>query len=636
MGLMDQPTAFFGGGRIIKGDIELTGDLLQDPIRIGLNAQTLPDTMAIGINADATGTKSIAIGRDSIANNQNNTALGREAEATGGDATALGNETTAPSRWNTVIGYGAGADEDTVGLEPNGENVVLVGRKSQASGNNAVAIGEISRANGDNSTAIGRGTQAFADNSSVFGQGSVAGGTGTTVVGQGVTVNTNDSTSVGKGVNITGSSATAVGVGAEASADNATAIGDGASAQESSSVAIGQGSTVSFPSAISFGDRDISLQNSRSILYPVNSGSQTLVDLPVDDTISAGVRQEFTFDIGGEPIFVVRAESDGSGGIQNAVGEIKGSFGLDGDTNQVDDVITGDISIQDSSGTEQIGLDATVTPVKIDLHNNRLLNFGIRSGEDITYPDDTGAERLVNFNVTSVPTAGTEMSYSFAVDDTDIAKVFAEANGSGGIQNPLFIFLEDLDVNSNDIIDGGTTIWDAANNYIPQERLENDSLTLSAGNGLTSGGLVSLGGSTSIGVATNGIQLDEIDESIAPDWSGNHIFGGGVEIGTLETTEDPGASVLVDAPITSTPSQGSQQSYSFQVGGVNAMRVYGEADGSGGVQNVSVAMDELRVDTVNTKISSSIDFSIRGTRRGNLDSSGNLDIEGQLTEGAAL
>jgi Hep_Hag. len=501
---------------VIRGDIELVGDLIQDPVRIGLNADTLPDTVGIGRNVVATGTDSTATGTGAIANNGRTVAYGKGAEATGQDATAIGTETTAPSNWNTVIGYDAGSSF-------NGENVVLVGRKSEARGDDTVAIGEDATANGNQSTVVGKATRAVEDNASAFGQASEALGENTTVVGRGVTVDTSDSTSVGVGVNVTGVGATVVGVNGEATADNATALGNGAVAQGTGSIAIGQGTTVSLASAIGFGDRDIALQNTRSVLYPTNAGAQTLANIPVDDTVSAGVRQEFTFDIGGESIFVVRAETDGTGGIQNAVGEIKGSFALEGDTNQVDDIITGDISIQDPSGNEQVGLDATSTPVEIDLHNNRLLNFGIRSGEDITYPDDSGVEQLVDFNVSSASGLGDEMSYSFAVNDSGIAKIFAEADGSGGIQNQEFRLLENINVNSNDLVDGSNTIWDSGNGYIPLSALESDTVSLSAGTGISGGGDFSLGGSAV------SISLTNTDVTINGQ---NGLNGGTVSLGS--------------------------------------------------------------------------------------------------------
>lgn len=618
---MDQPTAYFGGGRVIRGNVEVIGDLIQDPVRIGLNATTLPDTVGIGRNVDASGSDSTATGTGAIANNDRTSAYGKGSEATGRDATALGTETTAPSNWNTVIGYDAGSDF-------NGENVVLVGRKSEARGDDTVAIGEIATANGDRSTAVGRETRATENNASAFGQASEALGTSTTVVGQGVTVDTDNSTSVGVGVNVTGSGATVVGVNGEATADNATALGNGAVAEGAGAIAIGENTTVSLDSAIGFGDRDIALQNARSILYPTNAGSQTLVDLPVDNTVSQGVRQEFTFDIGGEPIFVIRAEADGNGGIQNAVGEIKGSFGLEGDTNQVDDVITGDISIQDPSGTEQIGLDATSTPVKIDLHNNRLLNFGIRSGEDITYPDDTGTETLVNFNVTSGPSAGTEMSYAFAVDDTAVAKIFSEANGSGGIQNPEFRLLENIDVNSNDIVDSGTTIWDTNNNYIPQGRLQNTSVTV-AGNS------VSLGGSTNVQLSDlseltvpNDTSLgvggsddftftydSSTDELVLADDTGIELirqpkqgptqFIQGADIGSVEAPTDT-FSQVINASVTSALNSGDNVGYTFAIDNQSIVNVRAEADGGGGIQNKKAEVN------------------------------GDLDVSGNITEGATL
>jgi hypothetical protein len=558
MGLMDQPTAFFGGGRIIKGDIELTGDLLQDPIRIGLNAQTLSDTMAIGINADATGTKSIAIGRDSIANNQNNTALGREAEATGGDATALGNETTAPSRWNTVIGYEAGADEDTVGLEPNGENVVLVGRKSQASGDNAVAIGEISRANGNNSTAVGRGTQAFGDDSSVFGQGSVINGIGSTIVGQGVTVNVSDATAVGTDVTVSADGATGIGRGTTTTAENSTAIGNGAEANGVNAVAIGTGSVADRDNVYSFGDRDVNLPTGRSFIYPEDAGSQTIVNIPVTDAPAAGTAQEYKFEVAGESIFEVAAEADGVGGIQNKVARIRGSFDIRGGNDSLADIVSGDISIVDQEGTEQVGLDATSDPVIIDLHNNRVNNFGLQNGESITYAPDAGAQRLANIN-TDGASENSEESISIGINENNIFKAYGEADGVGGVKNLQLRFIEEANVNGNDIRDGANTIWDSVNSEVPNSAmatilnstLNNSTINVTAGNGLDgpSATDISLGGSFTFDISTDGIQLDEIDQSIAPTWTSKHEFQSGLDLSNSATTIDMGeVSSIVNLP----------------------------------------------------------------------------------------
>ena len=56
----------------------------------------------------------------------------------------------------------------------------------------------------------------------------------------------------------------------------------------------------------------------------------------------------------------------------------------------------------------------------------------------LSLSEDSGAVTLINMPVSATPTAGDEMSYSMSVDSNVIAKVYAEADGSGGIQNPAF------------------------------------------------------------------------------------------------------------------------------------------------------------------------------------------------------
>lgn len=504
---MEQPTNFFGGGFRIKGNIQLTGNIIQEPIRIGENAKTLDNTIAIGKTATATGGESVSIGKNSDALKQHSTAFGEEAQALAQDTTAIGNETTAPANWNTVVGYDAGSLQ-------NGENVVLIGRKSEGQGNDVVSIGENARANGNQATAVGKATSALGDNSSVFGQGSSATSSGTTVVGQNVTVNAQDATSIGTNVSVSGKSATGVGNGVIASGQKSTALGNGAEATGLNSLAIGTDSTANRDNTFSFGDRNINLPISKSLLYPTNAGIQTLANLPVDDTVSEGVRQEYSFDIGGESIFIVRAEANGSGGIKNITGRLNGSFSLQGAKNQVEDVITGDISIQDGSGTEQIGLDATVSPVKIDLHNNPIRNFRLRNGNDISYQDDPNTQSFIDFNVTSSSPVNTEHSYSFDAGGVPIFKIFSESNGSGGTKNHEFRAIEQFNVNGNTILDDNTstTIYDSSNNYIPRSTLEFTEISVNGSNGLD-GGSAALGNSLDISISGN-LSLDSDLEAI--------------------------------------------------------------------------------------------------------------------------
>jgi hypothetical protein len=81
-----------------------------------------------------------------------------------------------------------------------------------------------------------------------------------------------------------------------------------------------------------------------------------------------------------------------------------------------------------------------------------------------------------------------------------------------------------FDVNGNDIEDGTTTIWDASAGYIPQNRLQDDSVTVSAGTQLSGGGSVALGGSVTIDVddgPSSGLDADTLDgiQLADIDWS---------------------------------------------------------------------------------------------------------------------
>jgi len=53
--------------------------------------------------------------------------------------------------------------------------------------------------------------------------------------------------------------------------------------------------------------------------------------------------------------------------------------------------------------------------------------------------DDSGVVDLVDMGVTADPVAGTEQSLGLKIDGTLIAKAYAEADSSGGIQNTAFV-----------------------------------------------------------------------------------------------------------------------------------------------------------------------------------------------------
>ena len=99
-----------------------------------------------------------------------------------------------------------------------------------------------------------------------------------------------------------------------------------------------------------------------------------------------------------------------------------------------------------------------------------------------------------------------------------------------------------LVVHGDVLDDSSNLIYDQSNNWVPTARLESDSITITAGGGLSGGGSPSLGGSTSLSVDTGrGVELDtfqalQVDEDFSAVWTAEHTFGGGMDItgGTLD------------------------------------------------------------------------------------------------------
>lgn len=119
-----------------------------------------------------------------------------------------------------------------------------------------------------------------------------------------------------------------------------------------------------------------------------------------------------------------------------------------------------------------------------------------------------------------------QASGGFAIQDGDLAiedgNAITDASGNAHLQindgGPLGVGRA-LDLSDNDLVDGGTTVWDTAAGYVPQGRLENDALTVTAGTGLTGGGSVALGASTTLDV-----DLDSIaGENVTVDTTNNEL-----------------------------------------------------------------------------------------------------------------
>jgi hypothetical protein len=446
------------------------------------------DPIQIGRRADVVA-EGTGIGVDVVVENRNGVGIGRDAQSLGADATAIGTETRAPSNWNTVIGYQAGSVQ-------NGENVVAIGRKAEVEGNNGVAVGESARANADDVVAVGRDSAAL-----------------------------------------------------EA---DATALGRNATANAAGAIAIGQGTANAAPNSVGIGDRDYAVADGRGLQYPSGTGPQTLVSKPVDGTFPAGDPVGYDLEVGGTTVATVFAESDGAGGIQNPRLDVPVSLSVAGSTTEVDDVVTGDILVEDGGGNTQFRFDATVNPNVANFFDNNVTNFGVGDSEPIKFGDvddfniqfspgtgQNGALEIVdsqnsdvemkffvgggveyaNQSIETKLSEGGDFFKLVNAASSDDTRVFYDAGGvfnltvrDSSASTTRDILQIDpsqaaqLDVlgtlnfpsltgtptfSGHDHSEGGLT-------DVPNAGLVNDSVTVSSGIGLSSGGTVALGGSVTL------------------------------------------------------------------------------------------------------------------------------------------
>lgn len=142
--------------------------------------------------ATATGSDSIAIGKDSKASGNNNSlAIGHSAQATGNDgALAIGGDSKASGKSNIALGYQAQANKDfavAIGKGASAQqfnNAVAIGANSQANGATSLALGMGSKATGHDSYAIGYGSDSIGMTSIAFGRQSKARGDHDIVLGE--------------------------------------------------------------------------------------------------------------------------------------------------------------------------------------------------------------------------------------------------------------------------------------------------------------------------------------------------------------------------------------------------------------------------------------------------------------------
>lgn len=128
-------------------------------------AATGSDSIAIGKDSKATGNDGIALGNQAKAENKNTVAIGRESKASGESSIALGYQANADKQFTVAIGAGASSKHN---------NAVAIGKGSQALGATSLALVMGSKATGNDSYAIGWSSDSIGEMSMAFGRESKA------------------------------------------------------------------------------------------------------------------------------------------------------------------------------------------------------------------------------------------------------------------------------------------------------------------------------------------------------------------------------------------------------------------------------------------------------------------------------
>jgi hypothetical protein len=159
------------------------------------------------------------------------------------------------------------------------------------------------------------------------------------------------------------------------------------------------------------------------------------------------------------------------------------------------------------------------------------------------FTEDAGFVPAMDMSVSDAPDTGDQMSYAFKIDGATFLKMYAEADGSGGIQNTEIRAYKNIAPSLNNLYDLGTA-----------DRSWKDIYA----SGTFYGGEMVM--------------------------SGTSTFMGGIVTGAYEFTEDAGFVPAMDMSVSDGPSQFDQMSYTFNIDGIPFLKMFSEADGSGGIQ----------------------------------------------------
>ena len=204
------------------------------------------DSYAIGWGSEARATRTIAIGNRSNASSDDGISLGSNTQATSNAAVAIGKGAISSSNSTVALGQdskatASGASALSVGATASGNNAVAIAYKSNASGTRATAIGEESNASSEDGIALGYKTQATSGSAVAIGREVVSSGDSAVALGKGSKATGRGSLALATEANATGNDSYAIGWRSDASAESTMAFGHSSKAKKNYDIAFGRG-----------------------------------------------------------------------------------------------------------------------------------------------------------------------------------------------------------------------------------------------------------------------------------------------------------------------------------------------------------------------------------------------------------
>jgi len=433
----------------------------------------------------------------------------------------------------------SGVDFRPEGIAPDS---ILIGKSAttRSDANSSVGVGQNVTSDGERSVTLGlnalNGPESF--DSVVIGSGAQSSLSDNVIIGS------NAQPADGSKTRVTaiGSDASAardsvaIGHRAFTNVDETISIGSNSSATSSHAIALGHNVTASVQDAIA-------IRSNATLRYPDNPGVQQAIDFTVDSAPTAGTEQSYSFDIDGSPIATVSAEADGAGGIQNPELQFKSDGIVKAVLTQSDAHDQWGLVSRNDNTTSRIGFNefgqAQVRGTKLFTEAGIRVRF------------DKNIEFTNGFRITDgqLNTAGLS---SITVRDSANAQDLAVFNEGGPVEFPN----TNVDFNGN-VLDNVDRILSFSQEFFIRTR--------------------GAGGDSVI------INDKSAGKDIARFSEGDQLVT--IPFGNISWGTDRGAITALDMNVTSTPTAGTEQSYSFDIDGVSIATVFAEADGAGGIQS---------------------------------------------------